>query len=103
MYPVNTITLTTENAVMAASSLFAGLHFAALAMTFSIVVFGYTFNDIKILLFSVTVGALQILGTYYTGTTPVWLLLVAAVAFLAWVSFVGAWLMRRDKKTQPSI
>ncbi|MDR1796415.1 MAG: hypothetical protein LBR44_03070 [Clostridiales Family XIII bacterium] len=98
VYPVNTISITADNAVMAASNLFAGLHFTAIVLAFSIAMFGYAMHNVKLFIISVAIGILQLFGTYYAGITPTWLLVIAVVAFFAWTIIVGVRLIRQREK-----
>ncbi len=97
VYPVNGVSISGDSALMAASQVFAGMHFAAIALGVAVIAFGVALRARSLLILSIVVGMLQIAGTYYGDTPPFWLLVTAIVGWLVWVGAVGRFMLKPEK------
>ncbi|MFT4296779.1 MAG: hypothetical protein QM582_15360 [Micropruina sp.] len=89
VYPVSTVSVSEQGALLSAAQVFGGIHFAAIALGASIVAFGVALGGRPMIGLSLAVGVLQVAGSYFAGTTPVWLLATALVSWLLWSMVVG--------------
>ena len=88
IYPVNGIAVPTESLEYSIAPVFSSLHLASIALGFGVIAFGAALGK-KALIVSIAAGILQIVGTYFAVQTPIWLLLVAAFAWLVWTTFAS--------------
>lgn len=98
IYPVNGLPMSTDGVLMAISQVFAGMHFAAIALGVAIVAIGVALRQRALLVLSIVVGVLQVVGTYYGTTPPFWLLALAIGAWVVWIVAVGQCMLKSRKQ-----
>ncbi|MFT3942735.1 MAG: hypothetical protein QM705_02765 [Ancrocorticia sp.] len=94
LYPVNSLSTSEEGALLSAGQLFADVHFAAIALGVAILMFGIALGRWLLITPSAAVGVLQIAGTYFGGTAPMWLLATSMLAWFVWSVVVGLLMIR---------
>lgn len=94
LYPVNSLSTSEEGALLSAGQSFADIHFAAIALGVAILMFGIALGRWPLITLSATVGVLQIAGTYFGGTPPMWPLATSMLAWFVWSVVVGLLMIR---------
>lgn len=84
VYPVNNLGVFREYADLYVSQVYGNLHWAALALGVGTIALGFISERRNIFIFSIMIGVLQVIGTYYGFHPPIWLPLLATAGWLLW-------------------